>query len=79
MSMGSRSSGDVCLRQFLPGEDVGLRPLVQLTLAGERWGFTPANPAAVGIAWVCTLGESPLAAAAAATSVTSQSSMDVLS
>ena len=56
MSVGSCSSGDVCLRQSLPGEDVGLRPLVQLTLAGERWGLTPADPAAVGIAWVCTLG-----------------------
>ena len=56
MSVGSCSSGDVCLRQSLPGEDVGLRPLVQLTLAGERWGFTPTDPAAVGIAWVCMLG-----------------------
>lgn len=76
---GEQSGGDVCLRQPSPGQDVGLRPLVQLTLAGGRRGFTPTEPAAVGIAWVCTLGESPLDAAMAATNVMSQNSTDELS
>lgn len=76
---GEQSGGDVCLRQSSPGQDTGLRPLVQLTLAGGRWGFTRTEPAAVGVAWVCTLGESPLDAAVAATNVMSQNSTDGLS
>lgn len=68
----------LCLRQSSPGQDTGLRPLVQLTLAGGG-GASCTEPAAVEVAWVCTLGESPLDAAVAATNVMSQNSTDGLS